>query len=64
MSLKIEGLICIVDILSTNLVINEYLNGWFLEREICNPLAYVADRLKKLRGCGHPYLVNVKLVLM
>ena len=31
----------------------------FLEREICNPLAYVVDRLKKLRGSGQPYLVNV-----
>ena len=25
---------------------------------------YVSDRLKKLRGCGQPYLVNVTLVLI
>ena len=36
----------------------------FLERKICNPLANVADRLKKLRGSRQPYLVNVKIVLM
>ena len=32
----------------------------FLERKICKPLVNVADRLKKLRGSGQPYLVNVK----
>ena len=26
--------------------------GRFLERKICNPLVYVADRLEKLRGSG------------
>ena len=36
----------------------------FLERKICNPLAYLADRLKKLRGSGQLYLPNVKIVLM
>ena len=39
-------------------------NGRFLERKIWNPLGYVADRLKKLRGSGQLYLVNVKIVLM
>ena len=27
----------------------------FLERKICNPLAYVADRIKNLRGSGQLY---------
>ena len=36
----------------------------FLERKICNPLAYVADRLKKLRGSGQTYIFNVNIVLM
>ena len=40
------------------------VNGRFLERKICNPLVNVADRLKKLRGSGQFYLVNVKIVLM
>ena len=39
-------------------------NGRFLERKIWNPLAYVADMIKKLRGSGQPYLVNVKIVLI
>ena len=39
-------------------------SGRFLERKIWNPLDYVADRLKKLRGSGQLYLVNVKIVLM
>ena len=39
-------------------------NGRFLERKICNPSVNVADRLKKLRGSGQLYLVNVKIVLM
>ena len=39
-------------------------NTRFLERKIWNTLVYVADRLKKLRGCGQLYLVNVKIVLM
>ena len=38
-----------------------FINGWFLERKICNPLVNVADRLKKLRGSGQPYLVNVNI---
>ena len=46
---------------------NEYFrmlfDGWFLERKICNLLAYLADiMLKKLRGSGQLYLVNVKIV--
>ena len=40
------------------------IDARFLERKIWSPLAYVADRLKKLRGSGQPYLVNVKIVLM
>ena len=40
------------------------INARFLERKICNPLVNVADRLKKLRGCGKSYLVIVKIVLM
>ena len=43
---------------------NTKTNGRFLERKTWNPLAYVADRLKKLRGSGQPYLVNVTIVLM
>ena len=39
-------------------------NARFVERKIWNSLAYVADRLKKLRGSEQPYLVNVKIVLM
>ena len=39
-------------------------NVRFLERKICNPLVNVADKLKKLRGSGQHYLVNVKIVLM
>ena len=38
-------------------------NGRFLECKIWNPLVYVADRLKKLRGSKQLYLVNVKIVL-
>ena len=38
-------------------------NGRFLERKICNPLVNVVDRLKKLRGSGQPYLVNVKIMI-
>ena len=38
--------------------------GRFLERKIWNPLAYVADMLKKLSGSEQLYLVSVKLVLM
>ena len=30
----------------------------FLKRKIWNPLAYVADRLKKLRSSEQLYLVN------
>ena len=41
-----------------------FIHGRFLERKIWNPLVYVADRLKKLRGSEQPYLVNVKIVLM
>ena len=48
---------CIDRVLSMNY-------GWFLERKIRNPLVYVADMLKKLRGSGQPYLANVKIVLM
>ena len=33
------------------------INGRFLERKIWNPLVYVADRLKKLRGSGQSYLI-------
>ena len=44
--------------------VNSLSNGRFLERKIWNPFAYVADRLKKLRGSGQPYLVNVNIVLM
>ena len=36
--------------------------GRFLERKIWTSLTYVADRLKKLRGSGQLYLVNVNLV--
>ena len=43
---------------------NLYMSyGRFLEHKICNPVAYLADRLKKLRGCGQSYLVIVKIVL-
>ena len=42
----------------------EVSNGRFLERKIWNPLAYVADMLKKLSGSGQLYIVNVKIVLM
>ena len=38
--------------------------GQFLERKMCNPLAYVAARLKKLRGSEQPYIFNVKIVLV
>ena len=40
------------------------INTRFLESKICNPLAYLADMLKKLRGPGQLYLANVKIVLM
>ena len=39
-------------------------DGRFLQRKIWHPLAYVADGLKKLRGSGQLYLVNVKIVLI
>ena len=39
-------------------------SGRFLERKIWNPLVYAAERLKKLRGFGQSYLINVKSVLM
>ena len=38
--------------------------GRFLERKIRNPLAYLADMLKKLSGSEQLYLTNVKIVLM
>ena len=38
--------------------------GRFLELKIRNSLVYVADNLKKLRGCGQPNLINVNIVLM
>ena len=38
--------------------------GAIVEEEDMETLAYVADRLKKLRGFGQPYLVNVKIVLI
>ena len=43
---------------------NQVSYGRSLERKICNPLAYVADRLKKLRGFKQPYIFNVNIVLM
>ena len=44
--------------------LNRLIYSRFLEHKIWNPLAYVADRLKKLKGSGQPYLVIVKIVLM
>ena len=41
-----------------------FIYARFLERKICNSLVNVADRLKKLRDSGQPYLVNVKIVVM
>ena len=38
-------------------------SGRVLGRKISNPLAYLADRSKKLRDFGQPYLVNVEIVL-
>ena len=37
------------------------LYGRFLERKTWNPLAYVAYMLKKLRGSGQLYLINVNI---
>ena len=36
----------------------------FLESKIWNPLDYVADSLKELRGSEQLYLTNIKIVLM
>ena len=47
-----------------SIVSGKLIYGWFLDHKIWNPLAYVADRLKKLRGSGQLYLVNVNIVLM
>ena len=49
--------------LAVSIPINLSIKGRFLERKICNPLAYLADRLKKLRGSGQLYFSNVKIVL-
>ena len=63
----------VLQIIQRNLFVNQPIHpsdllhltdGRFLERKICNPLVNVADRLKKLRSSGQPYLVNVKIVLM
>ena len=35
-----------------------------VERNIWNPLVYIADMLKKLSGSEQLYLVNVKILLM
>ena len=50
--------------LTVSVPINLSINGRFLKRKIWKPLAYVTNSLKKLRGSGQPYLVNVKIVLM
>ena len=51
-------------IISVFAPINLFIDGRFLECKIWNLLIYVADRLKKLRGSGQPYLVHVNIVLI